>query len=140
MLFRSFGTNTREENNVLQFPIAAENLGSHYNPKLSTFICPFNGTYEFSLRLKFHASIDPDPEATLYVNNDVLTKFSTYSMSPREWYRSGGAYDRVGSDSAVEAVRARAGDRVWVAGRSSDIQMGRMINSFSGWLIHNDEI
>lgn len=58
------------EGELIVFPIARTNIGGHYNPDRSVFICPYQGTYVFYVNVK--ATTDGPSMGVDIMVNDVL--------------------------------------------------------------------
>ena len=122
----STGDTLYESGDVIVFGDVISNFGGHYNPEISTFICPWDGVYLFSVNVQGYSShymhID-------LMRNDVqLADILIDDIS--------GTYNR-GSTTMV--INCASGDVVWVrAGYSNYIHAAARRTLFSGYLLHRD--
>ena len=121
------------EGDIVVYGQVVSNIGGHYNPDTSTFICPFDGVYMFEVtvaaNLGYHSYIGINRDNALLV---------------RAWAFGYGSYDRYHTSTAHTVTACTRGESVWVEAFSSPssnthhFEVNRY-NHFSGFMIHNYE-
>ena len=110
---------------IILFNEALSNIGGHYNPGTSSFICPWDGVYVFSVNVQ--AYLDDSSIIDLMQNNIFLTRIWNDKIS--------GAHHRGSMTTVIDCKR---GDVIWNrAGESCYIRCNSdKETTFSGFLFH----
>ena len=110
---------------VVVFNAVLNNIGGHYNTDTSSFICPWDGVYVFSVSVMGY--VNDDSHIDLMHNNNFMTRIWIDGIS--------GAYNRGSMTTAIECER---GDVIWNrAGSHCSIHTtGDVRTTFSGFLLH----
>ena len=110
---------------IIVFNEVLSNVGGHYNTDTSSFICPWDGVYVFSVDVQGYVS-DPS-HIDLMQNSDYRTRVFNDEISY--------AYNRGSMTTVLDCER---GDVIWIrAGSTCSIYGGyNRYTTFSGFLLH----
>ena len=101
------------------------NSGGHYNQYTSTFICPYDGIYVFSLSIL--ADFDERLDLSINRNDDVIA-FAWAYTSPQ--------YERYEAASAHVTSECTRGDVIWVKSETNGGMFAdQRVNTFTGFLL-----
>ena len=115
-----------EIGDVIVFDDVISNFGGHYNADISTFICPWDGVYLFSVNVQGYTS--DNMYIDLMRNEVELAEIWIDNISS--------TYNR-GSTTIV--IDCASGDVMWVrAGDTNYIHVETRRTLFSGFLLHRD--
>ena len=110
----------------VKFQTVQTNAGGHFQNQ-STFVCPYDGLYEFSLRV---GAFEKTAHAAIHKNGEEIELQYLVSC------RAVGSRGRYASSTASIVVECQNGEEVYVLPRSSGILIGSTSRSyFSGHLI-----
>ena len=114
---------------IVVYGEVVSNIGGHYNPDTSTFICPFDGVYVFEVTLAIYNNFD----SYIAINQGNSTLVET-------WANGDSSYTRYPMSTAHVVTTCTSGESVWVESTSiSNLNEINRYNHFSGFMIHNYE-
>ena len=113
---------------VVVFNGVTSNIGGHFQPATSSFLCPVTGVYYFSLAVS-NVNDDNNIHAHLMLENQILASVRAAAL---------GTYNQA-TNSAI--ITCEMGQTVWVQATASDEQRvfgdpNYRLSSFSGFLVH----
>ena len=109
---------------IIVFNEVLSNIGGHYNTDTSSFICPWDGVYVFSVTVQGYLSDLTDTD--LMQNNNFLARIFNDDIS--------GAYNRGSMTTVIDCER---GDVIWnLAWTTGSINCNtNRFTTFSGFLL-----
>ena len=121
------GNTLYENGDVIVFDDVISNFGGHYNPNISTFICPWDGVYLFSVNVQGYLSATMDIDL---MRNDVqLVEMMIDDITS--------VYNRASMTLVIDCT---SGDVMWVrAGHSNYIHAAARRTLFAGYLLHRND-
>ena len=116
------GTGNYQEGDTIEFSNILSNFGNHYDPSTSTFTCPYNGIYMFTVSFNAH-----ETDMTAYIMHEGDAIARAMATSDETWYNHA---------SAFVLVECMGGDEVWIECQKSGGQLYGYDKSaqFNGYL------
>ena len=113
-----------QEDDLVLFESVVTNLGAHYNPVTSTFLCPYDGVYLFSV--SFNANSNYRMRASIIRNSSYLADALAYTN------------ENPNHASALVITDCSPGSKVWVRSYNDNNYMTADPRTalFSGYLLH----
>ena len=125
------GANTTyQSGQIVIYNDVISNIGGHYNPDTSSFICPYDGVYMFDINVisyYYHSA-----HIAVYRNVTLLSQTQAYSY--------GDIHQLYPTSSTHVITPCAAGEVVWVrATAATNLHAVSRFNLFSGYLLYNYE-
>ena len=120
-------------NTVIAFKTVITNVGGFYNEQMGTFVCPYNGIYQFTINVQTSNGDTDRVDVQLYVNDTPKAYSFAYLRDTSEYFDA---------TSTTVNTECFAGNRVWLATLplfQTAVHTPPLVNMniFSGVLIYN---
>ena len=115
-----------EEGQILPFDLVLTNVGGHFSEDVSSFICPVDGLYLFSVSVVTSYGTDAYAYVGIFTDSDFLAYVYAQNTGDNENYSAA---------SSTIVVECFVGSRVWVE-TIGDSYFHAVFNMFSGSLLY----